>query len=119
MIESNFVQRMLNATNTVMSFILPFTTAVPVSLSRDTESSHSLHRSLSRRHHTNSYTQYNEAGVDVILSIPTSPPTRKPSWVHNTTSKPRNERRQSCRRVNSRRDWSGELEESEYHLPFP
>jgi hypothetical protein len=39
----------------------------------------------------------------------------KGSWI----GKPRSERRQSCRRVNSRRDWSGELEESEFHLPFP
>lgn len=42
-------------------------------------------------------------------------PRRKGSWI----SKPRHERTQSCRRISSRRDWSGELEESEYHLPFP
>jgi hypothetical protein len=49
-----------------------------------------------------------------IAEIPPIP-SRKGSWLN----KPRNERRQSCRRIKSQRDWSEELEESEFHLPFP
>ena len=102
-----------------MSFLLPFTTVIPVSLSRDIDASsqRSLARSLSRSTDSNSYPQFNEGGVDVVLHTPAKlgpPPRRKGSWIN----KPNPERRQSCRRVNSRRDWSEELEESEYHLPF-
>lgn len=102
-----------------MSYLLPFTTAVPVSLSReiDTSSQHSFARTLSRSTDRGSYPQFHEGGVDVVLRTPAGigpPPRRRGSWIN----KPRHERRQSCRRVNSRRDWSGELEESEFHLPF-
>jgi len=50
--------------------------------------------------------------------IPSTPPLirRNQSWLNKRRNS--NERRQSCRRVNSRRDWSGELEEHEYRLPF-
>jgi hypothetical protein len=51
----------------------------------------------------------------ILCTPPVDGPRRKGSWL----GRPRSEQRQSCRRVNSRRDWSGELEESEYHLPFP
>jgi hypothetical protein len=99
-----------------MSYLLPFTAAVPVSLSRQNSRSSSLERIRRVLSRQTTYTQYNEAGVDIILRTPpVGAPSRKGSWL----GKPRSERRQSCRRVNSRRDWSGELEESEYHLPFP
>jgi hypothetical protein len=94
-----------------MSYILPFTAAVPVSLSRD--STAQSWRIQAQSHERLSYTTYNEHGVDVILRTPPIP-RRKGSWLN----KPRHERTQSCRRVNSTRDWSGELEESEYRLPF-
>lgn len=107
---------MLHATHTFISYLLPFTSAVPVSLTRQNSHSSSperIRRVLSRQ---TSYTQYNEAGVEVILRTPpVEAPSRKGSWL----GRPRSERRQSCRRITSRRDWSGELEESEYYLPFP
>lgn len=95
-----------------MSYILPFTTAVPVSLSRDS-AAQSWRIQAQSGNERLSYTTYHEQGVDVILRAPPVP-RRKGSWVN----KSRHERTQSCRRVNSTRDWSGELEESEYRLPF-
>lgn len=93
-----------------MSYLLTFTSAVPVTLSRDVEA-HSM--SLSPEDRT-LHPAYKE-GVDGIIYTPDRP-RRNRSWINRP---PRAERRQSCRKVNSRRDWSGELEESEYSLPFP
>jgi len=67
---------------------------------------------LSRSSDAVSSMQDKEAGIEIQHN---SGSRQKGSWI----GKPRNERRQSCRRVNSRRDWSRELEESDYKLPFP
>lgn len=97
-----------------MSYLLPFTSAIPVDLSRDIDLS-SSHQSIPRRsrNHNKSYSRYHEAGVEVILRTPQP----KGNWINGSRNNP--ERRQNCRRVNSQRDWSRELEESEYRLPFP
>src|SRR5579862_6123432 len=101
---------MMNVTTTFMSFLFPFTSAIPVTISKDDSSTP---RPL-RRHQD---TRIPLSGVDSDSPVIPSPPTRKGSWLSRP---PPNERRQSCRRVNSRRrDWSDELEESEFHLPFP
>ena len=113
--EADLEQKVLHATSTFISHLLPFTPALPVSLSQDIDTllpSHSIPLSPSHK----SYSHYHEAGVDVDLCTPPDPPRRKGSWVSRSNG---TERRQSCRRVNSRRDWSGELEESDYRLPFP
>jgi hypothetical protein len=95
-----------------MSCFLPFMSALPDTLSQEVESGSS--QASSRRSDENkSFSQCKETGVDIIVR--TSVLTRKGSRL----VKPRRERRQNCRRVKSRRDWSGELEESEYRLPFP
>jgi hypothetical protein len=97
-----------------MSFIVPFTSAVPVTFTREVDSS-STHSNISRRSHDHNgsfYSQYYEAGANLISRAT----QRKRNWINRPRT---TERRQSCRRVTSRRDWSGELEESEYLLPFP
>ena len=83
-------------------------------MARDIDSSSSLPRVLRRRQST----RYTVPSTSPDHPITPSPPTRKGSWISRP---PRPERKQSCRRVNyKRRDWSNELEESEYsHLPFP
>ena len=108
-------QKVLHATNAFISYLFPFTSAVPVSLSRDIDTPSSS-RSISSSHSRKLYSQYHEAAVDAILLAPPGPPRRKGSWISRSHG---TERRQSCRRVNYRRDWSGELEESDYRLPFP
>src|SRR5947207_7925079 len=107
------MQKVLHATSTFISSILPFTSVVLASLSKDIDSASSNPKSRSRFHQ--SCPQYDKAGGDVVLRTPLCPPRRKGSWISRPHS---TGRKQSCRRVNFRRDWSGELEESDYRLPF-
>ena len=54
-----------------MSYLLPFTTAVPVSLSReiDASSQHSIARTLSRSTDRGSDPQFHEGGVDAASAL--------------------------------------------------
>lgn len=96
-----------------MSCFFPSISTLRDTLSQEVESSSPQTTSSHRSHESKSFSQCDETGVDIVVR--TSVLKRKGSRL----GKPRRERRQNCRRVKSRRDWSGELEESEYRLPFP
>jgi hypothetical protein len=107
---------MVNVTNTFVSFLFPFTTALPVTLaSKDDSSSSSSSPRIRIARQLSSRVAWSRSQPEVSAVAP-SPPTRKASWLSRP---PPNERRQSCRRINSRRrDWSDELQDSEFNLPF-
>lgn len=114
---------MINVTSTFVSFFFPFTNPIQIalppkddSLPSSTSSSVVSSPRISRRQLSTRVPLSTDTETPAVAP---SPPTRKGSWLSRP---PRNERRQSCRRVHSsrRRDWSNELEESEFHVtPFP
>src|SRR5579864_1574369 len=108
-------------TGSIMSYLLPLTSFIPsitfVRRSESPESGFFETATVSIKTSSDLIDNVSNCTPPEPIVSPTSL-TRKQSWLRNP---PRIERRQSCRRMSSRlsRDWSVELEESEYFLPFP